>query len=79
MGIISYQLDSGLPTEGWPYGSDARSREGRSSTAEVHWPSGVQNRVGVESLRVLRASSLAQTSTATTTWAEGSTFWSGSS
>ena len=71
--------DSGLPTEGWPEGSDTRSREGRSSTAGVHWSSGVQNSVGGELDRVLRASSLAQTSTATTTWAEGSTSWSGSS
>ena len=62
---------SGLPTAGCPEGSDTRSREGLSSTAGVHCPSGVQNRVGVKSLRVFRASSLAQASTATTTWAEG--------
>ena len=70
---------SDRPTTGWPEGSDTRSLEGRSSTAGVHRPSGVQNRVGVEPERVLRASSLAQESTATTTWAEGSTSWSGSS
>ena len=70
---------SGLPMLGWPEGSDTRSREGLNSTAGMHRPSGVQKRVGVESLRVFRASSLAQASTATTTWAEGSTSWSGSS
>ena len=70
---------SGLPTDGWPEGSDTRSREGRSSTAGVQLPSGVQKMVGVSPLRVLRASSLVQASTATTTWAEGSTSWSGSS
>ena len=31
---------SGRPTVGCPAGSDTRSREGRSSTAGVHWPSG---------------------------------------
>ena len=70
---------SGLPTVGWPEGSDTRSREGRSSTASLHCPSGVQNSVGVEPDRVLRASSLAQASAATTIWPEGSTAWSGSS
>ena len=62
---------------GWPTGSDTRAREGRSSTAGVQLPSGVQKMVGVSPLRVLRASSLVQTFTATTTWAEGSTSWSG--
>ena len=56
-------------------GSDTRSRDGRSSTAGVHCPSGVQKSVGVESLKVFLASSLAQESTATTTRAEGSTTW----
>ena len=70
---------SGRPTEGWPEGSDTRSREGLSSTAGVHCPSGVQNSVGVALDRVFLASSLAQTSAATTTWADGSTSWSGSS
>ena len=42
-------------------------------------PSGVQKIVGIWSLRVLRASSRAQASTATTTWAEGYTSWFGSS
>ena len=58
---------SGLPTLGWPDGSDTRSREGRSSTAGVQMPSGVQKMVGVLPVRVLLASSLAQASTATTT------------
>ena len=70
---------SGRPTVGWPAGSDTRSREGRSSTASLHCPSGVQNSVGVELDRVLRASSLAQASWATTIWPDGSTAWSGSS
>ena len=77
--LSQMSADSGLPTTGCPDGSDTRSLEGRSSTAGVQFPSGVQNRVGVEPLRVLRASSRAQASTATTTWAEGSTSWSGSS
>ena len=71
--------DSGLPTLGCSVGSDTRSREGRSSTARLDWPSEVQNSVGVLSLRVLPANSLAQASTATTIWAEGCTSWSGSS
>ena len=33
--------------DGWPDGSDTRSREGRSSTAGVQLPSGVQKMVGV--------------------------------
>ena len=68
---------SGRPTTGWSAGWDTRSLEGRSSTAGVHCPSGVQNRVGVLPLRVCLASSLAQASEATTIWAEGSTSWSG--
>ena len=70
---------SGRPTVGWPAGSDTWSREGRSSTASLHCPSGVQKRVGVLPVMVVWASSLAQASWATTTWAEGSTCWSGSS
>ena len=70
---------SGRPTVGCPAGSDTRSREGRSSTASLHLPSGVQNSVGVGTLRVVRASSLAQASATTTTWPEGSTAWSRSS
>ena len=70
---------SGLPTAGCPEGFDTRSRDGRSSTAGVHCPPGVQNRVGVLPVRVLRASSGVQASTATTTWSAGSTSWSGSS
>ena len=70
---------SGLPTAGCPEESNTKSPEGRSSTAGVHCPSGVQKIVGIWSLRVLRASSRAQASTATTTWAEGYTSWFGSS
>ena len=42
-------------------------------------PSGGQNSVGVGFVRVFRASSPVQASTATATWAEGSNCWSGSS
>ena len=38
--------DFGRPTLGCPERSDTRSLEGRSSTASLHCPSGVQNRVG---------------------------------
>ena len=41
---------SGRPAVGCPAGSDTWSREGRSSTASLHCPSGVQNRARVEAL-----------------------------
>ena len=49
---------SGRPTVGCPAGLDTRSREGRSSTASLHCPSGVQKTVGVEPVNVDWASCL---------------------